>query len=87
MEPNHSDWIDLSAHAASVSARAIARGVFDAEAQENDLFKEACVKFPTAAYAVLECKIDSWADLRPRCAKLVHMARPRDLDPELGPEG
>lgn len=55
-------------------------------ARENDLFHEACVKFPTATYAVLECKIDSWAELRPRCAKLVHLARPRDLDPELGPE-
>lgn len=53
---------------------------------ENDLFKEACVKFPTATYAVLECKIDSWADLKPRCAKLIHLARPRDLDPDLGPE-
>lgn len=55
-------------------------------ARENDLFKEACVKFPTATYAVLECKIDSWADLKPRCAELKHFARPRDLDPELGPE-
>ncbi len=53
---------------------------------ENDLFKEACVKFPTAAFAVLECNIDSWADLKPRCAKLVHFARPRDIDPELGPQ-
>lgn len=43
-------------------------------------------KFPTAAYAVLECAIDSWADLRDGCAKLVHLVRPRDLDPELGPE-
>ncbi|KEO88383.1 phosphohistidine phosphatase [Erythrobacter sp. JL475] len=55
-------------------------------AHENDLFREACVKFPTASYAVLECNVDRWADLRPRCAKLVHFARPRDIDPELGPE-
>lgn len=52
---------------------------------ENDLFKEACVKFPTASYAVLECNIDSWSALRPRCAKLVHFTRPRDVDPDLGP--
>jgi len=57
-----------------------------APARENDLFREAAVKFPTAAFAVLECKIDSWADLRVRCAELVHFARPRDLDPDLGPE-
>lgn len=43
-------------------------------------------KFPTAAYAVLECDIDSWADLHDGCAKLVYLMRPRDLDPELGPE-
>lgn len=43
------------------------------------------VKFPTAAYAVLELNIDRWADLADKCAKLVHLTRPRDLDPELGP--
>jgi len=52
---------------------------------ETDLFREAAIKFPTAAYAILECPVDSWADLRPRTAKLAHFARPRDLDPELGP--
>ena len=43
-------------------------------------------KFPTAAYAVLECAIDHWRDLDDRCAKLVHLMRPRDLDAGLGPE-
>ncbi len=52
---------------------------------ENDLFREAVVKFPTAAFAVMECNIDSWDKLKPRCAKLIHFARPRDLDPALGP--
>lgn len=57
-----------------------------APGKENDLFREAAVKFPTAAYAVLECEIEHWAELKRYCAKLVHFARPRDLDPELGPE-
>lgn len=57
-----------------------------APARENDLFREAVVKFPTAAFAVLECAIESWSDLKPRCATLVHFARPRDLDTDLGPE-
>lgn len=57
-----------------------------APAKENALFKEAVVKFPTAAYAVLECDIEHWADLKRYCAELVHFARPRDLDPALGPE-
>jgi Phosphohistidine phosphatase SixA len=42
-------------------------------------------KFPTAAYAVLELAIDDWQDLRDGCGKLVHLVRPRDLDPALGP--
>jgi len=53
---------------------------------ETDLFREAAVKFPTASYAILECPVDTWADLKPRTAKLAHFARPRDLDPELGPQ-
>ena len=44
------------------------------------------IKFPTAAYAVLEIDIESWADLEDGTARLVHLTRPRDLDPELGPE-
>ncbi|PKB25083.1 phosphohistidine phosphatase [Novosphingobium kunmingense] len=44
------------------------------------------VKFPTAAYAVLELDIDRWADLADNCARLVHLTRPRDLDPTLGPQ-
>ena len=43
-------------------------------------------KFPTAAFAVLEIDIDDWADLQEGSARLVHLTRPRDLDPELGPE-
>ena len=57
-----------------------------APGKENALFKEAVVKFPTAAYAVLECDIAHWSQLKRYCAELVHLARPRDLDPALGPE-
>lgn len=58
-----------------------------APGKENALFKEAVVKFPTAAYAVLECDIAHWSELKRYCAELVHFMRPRDLDPDLGPEG
>lgn len=57
-----------------------------APGQENALFDEAKSKFPTAAFAVFELAIDDWADLRAGCGRLVHFARPRDLDPSLGPE-
>ena len=62
--------------------------VFDlvAPEHENDLFGEVAEKYPTATFAVLELAIDRWADCAPGCGTLVHLARPRDLDPELGPE-
>lgn len=42
-------------------------------------------KFPTATFAVLELDIAGWSDLDEGCARLVHIKRPRDLDPALGP--
>lgn len=36
--PEKNDWSDMSAHAANVTARAIARGVYSASADQNDLF-------------------------------------------------
>ncbi|HSG35351.1 MAG TPA: histidine phosphatase family protein [Sphingomonadaceae bacterium] len=53
---------------------------------ENRLFDQVAAKLPTASFAVLELKIDDWTQLSPGCGSLVHLARPRDLDPELGPE-
>ena len=55
--------------------------------QENALFDEAATKYPTAAFAVFELDIDSWESLADKCGTLVHFARPRDLDPALGPVG
>ncbi len=43
-------------------------------------------KFPTAALAVMELDIAKWSDLDARKAHLAYVKRPRDLDPELGPE-
>lgn len=62
--------------------------VFDlvAPEHENDLFGAVAEKYPTATFAVLELAIERWADCVPGCGTLVHLARPRDLDPELGPE-
>jgi len=57
-----------------------------APARENAAFDEASIKFPTAAFAVLEIDIDDWADLGGEDAEIVHFKRPRDMDPGLGPE-
>jgi len=53
----------------------------------GDMIGEAAEKFPTASYAVLELAIERWSDCSPGCGRLIEFARPRDLDPELGPEG
>lgn len=55
-------------------------------ANENALFDEAAVKFPTASFALLELDLQDWTELGAPCASLVHFARPRDLDPDLAPE-
>ncbi len=62
--------------------------IFDlvAPEHENALFGAVSEKFPTATFAVLELAIERWADCAPGCGTLVHLTRPRDLDPELGPE-
>jgi phosphohistidine phosphatase len=55
----------------------------DGSSPLRDLVEE---KFPTATFAKLEMDIDSWGDLEDGAARLVQLTRPRDLDPELGPE-
>ena len=54
--------------------------------QDSQMLAAAAEKFPTASFAVLELAIDRWSECAPGCARLVHFARPRDLDPDLGPE-
>lgn len=56
-----------------------------ASPEESPLFEELLAKFPTAAFAVLELDINSWGELAHKCGTLSHFARPRDLDPALGP--
>jgi phosphohistidine phosphatase len=53
---------------------------------DTALSHAALEKFPTAAFAMVECAVDRWADLAPGCGKLVRFVRPRDLDPQLGPK-
>lgn len=55
--------------------------------RRDALFNEAAEKFPTAAFAVIELDIDRWSQCRPGSGRLAHFARPRDLDPQLGPAG
>ena len=43
-------------------------------------------KFPTGALAEMSLKIDAWDDISENCGTLDRFTRPRDLDPELGPD-
>ncbi len=53
--------------------------------RENAHFDEASVKYPTAAFALLELAIDDWNAPDGQAGTLADFRRPRDLDPELGP--
>ena len=53
---------------------------------ENAHFAAASSKFPTAAFALFDLDVESWAKVRNGCGTLTHFKRPRDLDAELGPE-
>jgi phosphohistidine phosphatase len=43
-------------------------------------------KYPTAALAEMTLDVVDWDEVKPGRAALVRFVRPRDLDPELGPE-
>jgi phosphohistidine phosphatase len=44
------------------------------------------IKYPTATLAELSLPVERWADVTPARAQLIRFVRPRDLDPELGPD-
>ena len=50
------------------------------------LMGELEVKYPTATIAEIRLEIDHWADVRAGGGTLTRFIRPRDLDPELGPD-
>ena len=47
---------------------------------------EVETKYPTATLAEMTLAIDRWADIGEHCGTLDRFTRPRDLDPELGPD-
>lgn len=53
---------------------------------ENGLRQEVELKYPTAALAEIRFGVDLWGDVAAAGGTLTRFIRPRDLDPELGPE-
>lgn len=52
----------------------------------NGLRAELAAKYPTATVAEIALPIDHWRDAAAGTGELARFIRPRDLDPELGPE-
>jgi phosphohistidine phosphatase len=55
-------------------------------AQEGALRSEVLIKYPTATLAEITLPVDRWPDVREGVGTLTRFIRPRDLDPELGPD-
>lgn len=55
----------------------------DGSSKARDMVEE---KYPTAALAEMTLDIDTWANIADNCGILDRFTRPRDLDPELGPD-
>lgn len=53
---------------------------------EAGLIDALADKYPTATVAVIRFDVDRWADVDEGKGVLTRFLRPRDLDPELGPE-
>lgn len=53
---------------------------------EAGLRSEVEVKYPTGTVAEIELPVEHWTDVAERSGRLVRFIRPRDLNPELGPD-
>ncbi len=53
---------------------------------EGELRGQVAVKYPTAALAEVELPPKTWTDVAEGSGRLTRFIRPRDLDPELGPD-
>lgn len=52
----------------------------------GDARGEVAIKYPTASLAEMVFPVDRWADVADGGGELTRFVRPRDLDPELGPD-
>ena len=55
-------------------------------AGEGALRSKVTVKYPTGTVAEIRFGIDNWIDVEEGKGELTRFIRPRDLDPELGPD-
>ena len=55
--------------------------------RRSGLRSEVELKYPTATLAEITLPAESWSDVGEGTGTLARFIRPRDLDPELGPDG
>jgi phosphohistidine phosphatase len=53
---------------------------------DDQLRDEVEAKFPTASVAIMTCEGDDWGNVAAGKCTLTAFTRPRDLDPDLGPD-
>lgn len=70
----------LAGHNPGIESLAMALG------RGSPLVEQVAVKYPTGTLAELEFDVERWRDVEPGRGRLVRFVRPRDLDPELGPD-
>lgn len=54
---------------------------------DNALRDQIELKYPTATLAEISLDVERWADVEKGKGVITRFIRPRDLDPELGPDG
>jgi phosphohistidine phosphatase len=54
--------------------------------RKSRLREDVAVKYPTGTLAELVFDVERWRDVGPGAGRLERFIRPRDLDPELGPD-
>jgi phosphohistidine phosphatase len=57
-----------------------------ARSDRDALRGEIEIKYPTGTVAEIELPAERWTDIREGTGRIVRFIRPRDLDPELGPD-
>jgi phosphohistidine phosphatase len=57
-----------------------------AETDGGPLRRSIEVKYPTGSLAEIALDVQHWREVAPGSGRITHFIRPRDLDPELGPE-
>lgn len=56
------------------------------EGGDGALRAQLAVKFPTGTLAEIQLRVERWAEVEQGVGTLARFIRPRDLDPELGPD-